>query len=168
MTTEVTHIAVPAPPPIENTNAPPKSARKRPLKKWILAVVILIALAGAGVYLYLANLPKTEYVTAQIDRGDIDSTVTTTGNLNAVITVQVGSQVSGNIKALYADFNTKVKKGQLVALIDPAPFQAPSTKPKLRLIPPRPRCRRRKRPWRNLNQISQARWPTSPARRPMS
>ncbi len=59
-----------------------------------------------------------------MDRGDIDSTVTTTGNLNAVITVQVGSQVSGNIIALYADFNTKVRKGQLVAEIDPAPFKA--------------------------------------------
>ena len=57
-------------------------------------------------------------------RSDIQTTVTTTGNLNAVVTVQVGSQVSGNIIALYADFNTKVKKGQLVALIDPAPFKA--------------------------------------------
>ena len=65
-----------------------------------------------------------EYSTVRIDRGDIDATVATTGNLNAVITVQVGSQVSGNIIALYADFNTKVKKGQLVAEIDPAPFQA--------------------------------------------
>jgi HlyD family secretion protein len=64
------------------------------------------------------------YVTAHIDRGDIDSSVTTTGNLNAVITVQVGSQVSGNIIALYADFNTKVRKGQLVAEIDPAQFKA--------------------------------------------
>jgi len=57
-------------------------------------------------------------------RSDIQTTVTTTGNLNAVVTVQVGSQVSGNIIALYADFNTKVKKGQLVALIDRAPFKA--------------------------------------------
>jgi HlyD family secretion protein len=63
-------------------------------------------------------------MTVRVDRGDIDSTVTTTGNLNAVITVQVGSQVSGNIIALYADFNTKVKKDQLVAEIDPAPFKA--------------------------------------------
>jgi HlyD family secretion protein len=63
-------------------------------------------------------------VTMRLDRGDIDATVTTTGNLNAVTTVQVGSQVSGNIVALYADFNTKVTKGQLVALIDPAPFKA--------------------------------------------
>ncbi|HEY6341887.1 MAG TPA: biotin/lipoyl-binding protein [Bryobacteraceae bacterium] len=73
---------------------------------------------------YTWSRPRTEYATARVDRGDIDSTVNTTGNLNAVVTVQVGSQVSGNIKALYADFNTKVKKGQLVAQIDPVPFQA--------------------------------------------
>ena len=74
--------------------------------------------------LVLSQSRAPEYVTSRVDRGDIDSTVTTTGNLNAVITVQVGSQVSGNIIALYADFNTKVKKGQLVAEIDPAPFKA--------------------------------------------
>jgi HlyD family secretion protein len=68
-------------------------------------------------------------MTTRIDRGDIDSTVTTTGNLNAVITVPVGSQVSGNIIALYADFNTKVKKGPLVAEIDPAPFKAALNRP---------------------------------------
>src|ERR1019366_1447975 len=57
-------------------------------------------------------------------RGDIEAAITTTGNTNAVTTVQVGSQVSGNVIALYADFNTKVKKGELVARIDPAIFQA--------------------------------------------
>ncbi len=101
-----------------------KAPKKRPLKKRLLAVAALILIAAAGVSIYYWNLPTIEYLTARVDRGDIDSTVTTTGNLNAVVTVQVGSQVSGNIKALYADFNTKVKKDQLVALIDPAPFQA--------------------------------------------
>lgn len=105
-------------------SAPRQPAKKRKLKKWLLAGAALIAIVATGASLYFWNRPKTEYVTAPIDRGDIESTVTTTGNLNAVITVQVGSQVSGNIEALYADFNTKVKKGQLVALIDPAPFQA--------------------------------------------
>ena len=56
--------------------------------------------------------------------GDIDTTVSATGNPNAVVTVQVGSQVSGIILALFADFNTKVTKGELIAQIDPAPFQA--------------------------------------------
>lgn len=64
-----------------------------------------------------------EYRTATVGRGDIDVTVSATGNPNAVVTVQVGSQVSGNILALFADFNTKVTKGQLIARIDPAPFQ---------------------------------------------
>jgi HlyD family secretion protein len=65
-----------------------------------------------------------EYRTAAVDRGGITSTISATGNLNAVVTVEVGSQVSGNIKELYADFNTKVKKGQLVARIDPAIYEA--------------------------------------------
>ncbi len=64
-----------------------------------------------------------EYRTATVARGDVDVTVSATGNPNAVVTVQVGSQVSGNIQALFADFNTKVSKGQLIARIDPAPFQ---------------------------------------------
>lgn len=64
-----------------------------------------------------------EYRTATVERGDIDVTVSATGNPNAVVTVQVGSQVSGNILELFADFNTKVTKGQLIARIDPAPFQ---------------------------------------------
>jgi len=89
-----------------------------------LLLLTLIAFGSVGLWTFYSTRSKVEYVTVRADRGDIDGTVTTTGNLNAVITVQVGSQVSGNIKALYADFNTKVKKGQLVAQIDPAPFQA--------------------------------------------
>jgi len=64
------------------------------------------------------------FETASVQRGDIQAVVTATGNLNPVVNVQVGSQVSGNIIALYADFNTRVTKGQLVAEIDPALFQA--------------------------------------------
>jgi HlyD family secretion protein len=64
-----------------------------------------------------------EYRTARVERGDLNVTVSATGNPNAVVTVQVGSQVSGNIQALFADFNTKVSKGDLIARIDPAPFQ---------------------------------------------
>ena len=58
-----------------------------------------------------------------VERGPIQASVTATGTLNAVVDVQVGSQVSGNIKALYSDFNTKVTKDQLVAEIDPQVFQ---------------------------------------------
>jgi HlyD family secretion protein len=67
---------------------------------------------------------EVEYRTATVGRGDVEVTVSATGNPNAVVTVQVGSQVSGNIQALFADFNTKVSKGQLIARIDPAPFQS--------------------------------------------
>ncbi|WP_170834952.1 efflux RND transporter periplasmic adaptor subunit [Terriglobus roseus] len=62
--------------------------------------------------------------TAKIEMGSIQSVVTATGNLNPVVNVQVGSQVSGNIQALYADFNTRVTKGQLIAQIDPSIFES--------------------------------------------
>jgi HlyD family secretion protein len=81
----------------------------------------VLAIAG---WLFAHNSGKIQFQTAPVERGNIRSTISATGNSNAVVTVQVGSQVSGNIKALYADFNTKVKKGQLVAQIDPQMFQA--------------------------------------------
>jgi HlyD family secretion protein len=96
----------------------------RPAPRRALIGAAALVLCATGLWFWLRGPSKPVYITAKIDRGDIESTVTTTGALNAVITVQVGSQVSGNIIALYADFNTKVKKGQLVAEIDPAPFQA--------------------------------------------
>jgi len=93
-------------------------------RKWLFPAAVMLAAILAVCYFHFRSAPGAEFVTAPVDRGDIESTVTTTGNCNAVVTVQVGSQVSGNIIALYADFNTKVKKGQLVAEIDPAPFKA--------------------------------------------
>lgn len=84
---------------------------------------IVIALA-AGVGLWRAHSQNSiGYQTVTVERGPVQASVTATGTLNAVVDVQVGSQVSGNIKALYADFNTKVTQGQLVALIDPQVFQ---------------------------------------------
>src|SRR2546426_571553 len=65
-----------------------------------------------------------QYYTAKVDKGDISQVVTATGTINAVITVQVGSQVSGNVEKLFVDFNSRVKKGQLIAQIDPAIFKA--------------------------------------------
>jgi HlyD family secretion protein len=64
-----------------------------------------------------------QYKTEKVGRGDVTMTVTATGTLSAVTTVQVGSQVSGVISRLYADFNSHVKKGQLLAELDPTPFQ---------------------------------------------
>jgi HlyD family secretion protein len=91
--------------------------------KWWLAVS-LVVLIGLGAALYFRGPAQPAYLTAAVDHGDIEAAITATGSVNAVKTVQVGSQVSGNILALYADFNTKVKQGQLVARIDPAIFQA--------------------------------------------
>src|SRR5881275_1242824 len=65
----------------------------------------------------------TQYYTAKVDRGDIRQVVDATGTINAVTTVQVGSQVSGTIYKLNADFNSHVKKGQVIAEIDPSIFQ---------------------------------------------
>src|ERR1041384_632668 len=92
--------------------------------KLLIIVAAGIAIAGLGGWAILKGHRRAEFRTARVERGDIDATVSATGTANAVVTVQVGSQVSGNIKALYADFNTKVTKGQLVALIDPELFHA--------------------------------------------
>ena len=63
------------------------------------------------------------YKTEKVDRGNVTMTVTATGTLSAVTTVQIGSQVSGVIARLYADFNSEVKEGQLLAELDPTPFE---------------------------------------------
>jgi|SRR5579863_6870 len=112
-----------APAPV---STPPVPIRLRPrhhYTKWALVIGVVIAL-GVGVELWRAHSQNAiGYETVPVERGPIQASVTATGTLNAVVDVQVGSQVSGNIKALYADFNTKVTKGQLVALIDPQVFQ---------------------------------------------
>lgn len=79
---------------------------------------------GLSAWTALRGPADPQYRTAPVTCGDIASTVSATGTPNAVVTVQVGSQVSGNISALYADFNTPVKKGQVVARIDPQIYQA--------------------------------------------
>lgn len=92
--------------------------------KWAIAAGAVVLLA-AGVYRWrIYTQSAITYETTPVERGTIQASVTATGTLNAVVDVLVGSQVSGNIKALYADWNTKVTKGQLVALIDPEIFQA--------------------------------------------
>ena len=83
----------------------------------ILMCAALLACKGRG------KKPE-QYKIEKVDRGNITMTVTATGTLSAVTTVQVGSQVSGVISRLYADFNSRVKKGQLLAELDPTPFQA--------------------------------------------
>ena len=91
------------------------------------SLVLVAALAGGGVLAYLyaqsgGSAPK--YRLAPVERGPLAAAVSSTGSLNAVITVLVGSQVSGQIKELRADFNSPVRRGQLIARIDPDIFQA--------------------------------------------
>jgi HlyD family secretion protein len=83
----------------------------------LLLTLALVACKGGG-------KKGEQYKTEKIDRGNVTMTVTATGTLSAVTTVQVGSQVSGVIARLYADFNSQVKQGQLLAELDPTPFQA--------------------------------------------
>jgi HlyD family secretion protein len=83
-----------------------------------------VVAVGLGTWAVVGGQAGIQYRTATVEHGDINVAVSATGNPNAVVTVQVGTQVSGVILALFADFNTKVTKGELIARIDPAPFQA--------------------------------------------
>jgi HlyD family secretion protein len=88
----------------------------------ISAVIILLAVTGYILFRGKGNEPK--FRTEKVVKGDIVMAVTSTGTVNPVTTVLVGTQVSGTIKEIYVDFNSPVKKGQLIARIDPALFEA--------------------------------------------
>jgi HlyD family secretion protein len=90
----------------------------------ILIIGALAVLALAGYYFWGRGPAAPSYMTVKIEKGNLRNTVTATGALQAVTTVQVGSQASGTISALYADFNSTVKKGQVVAQLDPAVSKA--------------------------------------------
>ena len=90
--------------------------------KW-LVLAGLIAVIGLVAAFGLNRGSQVQHFTAKVERGEIDDVVEATGTINAVITVQVGSQVSGTIAKLNVDFNSRVHKGDVVALIDPALFQ---------------------------------------------
>ena len=95
------------------------------MKRAVLALIIIAAVgAGAAAYYMRRSGGELRVNTAPITRGDIVDTVGSTGTLQAVTTVQVGSQVSGNISWLGADFNSIVRQGQVVARLDPSLFDA--------------------------------------------
>ena len=96
--------------------------RLRKVLSWSLGAILLVAAAGYGVWWWKFR-DTLHYVTARVTRGDIIRSINMTGALNPVVTAQVGSYVSGNIKSWQCDYNTEVKIGQLCALIDPLPFQ---------------------------------------------
>jgi HlyD family secretion protein len=90
--------------------------------KW-LVLIGLIVVIGIVAAFGLNRGSQVQHFTAKVEQGEIDDVVEATGTINAVITVQVGSQVSGTIAKLNVDFNSRVHKGDIVALIDPALFQ---------------------------------------------
>jgi HlyD family secretion protein len=91
-------------------------------RKWIGIFALVVAVAVMAAFT-LRKSDKPAYTTQRVQQGDISQLVQATGTIDAVTTVQVGSQISGTISKLNADFNTRVKKGQVVAEIDPALFQ---------------------------------------------
>ena len=103
-------------------DAPRTTRRKR--VAWFLAFMVAVLLvAGLGYRYWPGRAAPPTYRLAEVTSGPITAAVIASGTVNPVISVQVGSQVSGQIQALYADFNTEVKKDQLVARIDPDLFE---------------------------------------------
>jgi HlyD family secretion protein len=102
----------------DGTESPPRRA----LLLWT-ALALVIVLAAVAVWWWLGRNPPLHYITARVTQGDIQRAVNMTGALNPVVTAQVESFVSGNIKSWSCDYNTPVTTGQICALIDPLPFQ---------------------------------------------
>ncbi|HSA87382.1 MAG TPA: efflux RND transporter periplasmic adaptor subunit [Nitrospira sp.] len=91
---------------------------------FIISIVAIGIAIGGYVFFNGERTPPIRYRTASVERGQIVSVVSATGTINPVVSVQVGTQVSGMIKSLHADFNSRVKAGDTVAIIDPEPFKA--------------------------------------------
>jgi HlyD family secretion protein len=103
-----------------------RSLENEPMRRAILIIAILVVGLAIGGYVFFNGERKVpiRYRTAVVERGPVISLVTSTGTINPVVLVQVGTQVSGMIKSLHADFNSVVKAGDIVAVIDPEPFRA--------------------------------------------
>ena len=97
-----------------------------PMRRFFLISAVMLVGLAIGGYVFFNGERKTpiRYRTAVIERGSVVSIVTATGSIVPVVSVQVGTQVSGMIKSLHADFNSVVKAGDIVAIIDPEPFRA--------------------------------------------
>jgi HlyD family secretion protein len=116
-----------SPVPAIRQDTPPRPAgahhRRR---RWIwatLAGVAVAAVVGGEAWRSAHAVTAVRYVTATVSRGSVTRAVTASGSVNPVITIQVGSYISGVVQELYCDYNTVVRKGQLCAKIDPRPYQ---------------------------------------------
>ncbi len=104
-------------------------------KKTLLLITGILVLAGVAAFVLISTRNNgVQFRTEKIAKGEIVSSVTATGTVNAVVTVLVGTQVSGTIERLYVDFNSQVKAGQLIAQIDPATFKAQVDQAKANLL----------------------------------
>jgi HlyD family secretion protein len=122
-------ISQAAAPPV--ATVPPRVASPRKSRalhgalRWAAGALVLAVLALLGWrYAHSTSAPVVRYQSASVDHGPLAAKVTASGTVSAIVTVQVGSQVSGRIEAWYADFNAPVKKGQLIAQIEPSLFKA--------------------------------------------
>ena len=103
----------------------PLPARPRQSRlTWLIGIAIVTAVGGGMWYWWTSGTPPIAYKTVLVDRGPITAIVTASGTVNPVMSVQVGSQVSGKIAKLSADFNSPVTQGQVLAQIDQQPFKA--------------------------------------------
>src|SRR5713101_1092169 len=92
--------------------------------KWIMILLVLGAAVGGGAWYYARGRNSgPEYQTVPVVRGDLTQVVTATGQLDPVVNVQVGSQISGIIKKMFVDYNSEVKSNQVIAQIDPSTYQ---------------------------------------------
>lgn len=106
--------------------SPPSGKFSAWLPRGVIAVAAL-ALLGAGAYVYQQRTARAEasaFRTAKVERGDIRVAISATGTLAAISTVDVGSQISGQVTDVLVDFNDRVERGQVIARIDPSTYQA--------------------------------------------
>src|SRR3972149_8334061 len=97
------------------------------MKKIVIGIVLAAVVAFAGYMYFRKDNGVSLYRTAKVEKGEIVDAITATGTINAVTTVSVGSQVSGTIQQTFVDFNSRVRKGQVIALIDPRLLEASVT-----------------------------------------
>ncbi len=88
------------------------------------AVAILLVLSAGTAWILRPKPPKTPYRTESLTQGDISKSVSASGSLQALVTVQVGSQISGQITRVLVDFNDFVRKGQVMAVLDPQTYES--------------------------------------------
>jgi HlyD family secretion protein len=91
-------------------------------KRWLILIAVVLVVVVLAAFVFNRG-DSVQYFTSPVERGDVRQVVEATGTINAVTSVQVGSQVSGTIASLFVDFNSQVKKGQVIAKLDPSIYE---------------------------------------------